>query len=95
MECKLCKTILHNNDKNLVIKFNDENYCIGCYEVSILFDINDTENKKEIKKEIKEIKEIKNINREVKIKNNFVCPKCKIPMEKNCSKCKLKNPLWR
>ena len=91
MECKLCKTILHNNDKNLIIKFNDEIYCIGCYEVSILFDINnDIENKKEIKKEIK-----REINKEFKIKNNYVCPKCKIPMEKMCSKCKLKNPLWR
>jgi hypothetical protein len=90
MECVLCKTILGNNEKNIAIKFNDENYCRGCYEVSNLFDINNN-----IMNDVKipNIKEKPNgVN---KVKSKFICPRCKIPMEKNCLKCRLKNPLWR
>jgi len=86
MECTLCKKIVGNDEKNIVIKHNNNNYCIGCYDVIFLFgDDNET---KQVK--IQDEKQV-----EIKIKNNYKCPRCKIPMEKNCLKCKLKNPMWR
>jgi hypothetical protein len=88
MECILCKKILGNDEKNIVIKHNNENYCVGCYDVIFLFgDIN----KQQVKKE--------NVEKPVKkIISSYKCPRCKtayIKSEKNCSKCNLKNPMWR
>jgi hypothetical protein len=88
MICILCKSMIGNDEKNIIIEHNNEKYCRGCYDVLDLFNDNIKSNKNNLEKP-NDKKVEKNI------KNKTVCPKCKIPMDKNCSKCKLKNPLWR
>ena len=97
MECILCKKIIGNDEKNIIIKHNNNNYCIGCYDVIFLLGDNNVDNNvdkyisnnKSVDKYISNNKSVK------KVVNNYKCPKCKILMDKKCSKCNLKNPMWR
>jgi len=88
MECTLCKKIVGNDEKNIVIKHNNNNYCVGCYDVIFLFGDDNS-----VKKAVE--KPLILVEKPLKVVNNYKCPRCKIPMEKNCLKCKLKNPMWR
>ena len=95
MSCQMCNCECAVNPQKQGIKpgvmHNEKLYCHECKDV--LDFLGDDTPKKPKKKEVEKPK--KPNNPKPTHKSYIMCPKCKIPVEKQCTGCKFKNPLAR